>query len=222
MRTLTDRFLTTGQITSIRLLLHVQDQELAIGLVEKICMHASAKKGTRSAAREDKGRLVKAIHWGFAKGSELAFLPALIAIRLGGIWLDSTVAHVEKLSRLSHDDDDYRIAVAESQMLEADLDLLRDILDFASQIIREEKPIALNCVEPNSKALLSFLGAPLMGGQDEQGRQHGCLQRGRHARPGAHSPGPEHSARLDIFPRVKGKPRSRRRGLPQQVIRRSS
>ena len=155
-----DRSLTTGQITSIRLLLHVQDQELAIGLVQKICMHAIAKKGTRSAGREDGGRLVKAIRWKFAEGrSELAFLPALIAIRLGGIWLDSTVAHVEKLSglsHLSHDDDDYRIAVAESQMPAADLDLLRDILDFASQIIREEKPIALNCVEPKSKVLLSF------------------------------------------------------------------
>ena len=145
---------------ALQLLLHVRDPQQAMGLVQKISKHADAgsRPATQSRARgvADRARFVRAIRWGAAEQSQRQFLPGLIAIRLGGIWLDSNIPNVNRLSHLSADDEGCTIAASDTPMADTDLVLLESILDFASQVIETSKPIEWNCLESHSDVLSHF------------------------------------------------------------------
>jgi hypothetical protein len=138
----------------VRLLNHVTDPELAVRFAESICCHAYKGRGQ---SNDSVRKMLDAVDW---KHCQKHGLPALVAMKLAGCWLNGC-ARVLLSIRISVDVSDTYPGTSDygSRVSEEDLPILKSILNFVTSVFREEDQFTLKCMSgPNdqTKVLAHF------------------------------------------------------------------
>ncbi len=123
------------------------DTKLAVRFAESICCHAYKGRGQ---SNDSVRKMLDAVDW---KHCQRHGLPALVAMKLAGCWLNGCARVLLSIS-ISVDVSDTCPGTSDygSRVSEEDLPILKSILNFVTSVFRKEDQLALECMSgPNDQ-----------------------------------------------------------------------